>query len=223
MDLGTNLKHLRKEKGLTQEDLAECLNVTPQTVSKWENDLSAPDIACLPVLAEFYGITVDALLRGDVNRREEMKALAARIHALADSGQTGEAYDTLKASLKNWALSASMNHLMSWTAYSLAKEKAGAEKQALLEEAILYADRTIRLDGGESSRTAQAKMTKCYCMEELGRAAEAMKIAQSLPSVFSSRERVLARISQGAEKEQYTRTALDYLDELRKELEGERK
>ena len=108
MDLGTNLKHLRKEKGLTQEDLAECLNVTPQTVSKWENDLSAPDIACLPVLAEFYGITVDALLRGDVNRREEMKALAARIHALADSGQTGEAYDTLKASLKNWALSASM-------------------------------------------------------------------------------------------------------------------
>ena len=112
---------------------------------------------------------------------------------------------------------------MSWTAYSLAKEKAGAEKQALLEEAILYADRTIRLDGGESSRTAQAKMTKCYCMVELGRAAEAMKIAQSLPSVFSSRERVLARISQGAEKEQYTRTALDYLDELRKELEGERK
>ena len=223
MDLGTKLKRLRRERNLTQEDLAECLNVTPQTISKWENDLSAPDISFLPVLAAFYGITVDALLTGGTSREAEMKRLAAEIHTLADSGQTAKAYAALKASLKNWALSASMNHLMSWTAYSLAKEKGGEEKQALLEEAVMYADRTKMLDGGETSRTAQAKMTKCYCMVELGRTAEAVKIAQSLPSLFSSRERVLARISRGAEKEKYIRTALGYLDELRKELEGERR
>lgn len=39
MDLGTNLKQLRKERNLKQEDLAECLSVSPQTVSKWENNL----------------------------------------------------------------------------------------------------------------------------------------------------------------------------------------
>ena len=66
MDLGTNLKQLRKERNLTQEDLAECLGVSPQTVSKWENNFSMPDISCLPVLADYFGITVDALLMHNV-------------------------------------------------------------------------------------------------------------------------------------------------------------
>lgn len=222
MDLGTNLKQLRKERNLTQEELAECLNTSPQTISKWENNLSAPDISCLPVLADFYGITVDALLTHNMNRKDDMKELGAQIHAMVHSGNTAKAYDTLKNSMKNWALSASVNHLMSWTAYSFAKEKDGDEKQRLLEEAVMYADRAIRLDGGESSKTAQAKMTKCYCVAELGRADEAMKIARSLPSVFSSRERVLAKISGGADKVSYIDTALQYLNELRNELEQEK-
>lgn len=222
MDLGANLKRLRKERNLTQEELAECLHISPQTVSKWENNLSAPDISCLPVLADFYGITVDALLTHSMSRTDDRKELGAQIHALVNSGKIENAYDTLKASMQKWALSASMNHLMSWTAYSFAKEKDGDEKRKLLEEAVMYADRTIRLDGGESSRAAQANMTKCYCMAELGRTAEAMQIARSLPSVFSSRERVLAKISVGAEKASYVKTALQYLDELRNELEQEK-
>jgi len=56
MELGTNIKQLRKERNLTQEDLAECLGVSPQTVSKWENNLSMPDISCLPVLADYFGL-----------------------------------------------------------------------------------------------------------------------------------------------------------------------
>ena len=57
MDFGNNLKKLRKEKNLTQEELAECLNVSPQTVSKWENNLSMPDITVLPLMADFFGIS----------------------------------------------------------------------------------------------------------------------------------------------------------------------
>ena len=218
MDLGTNLKQLRKERNLTQEDLAECLGVSPQTVSKWENNLSMPDISCLPVLADYFGITVDALLVHNVNRKDDMKELCEEIHALANMGKLDEAYDKLKSSMKNWALSVSVNHLMSWVAYSFSKEKAGAEKQTLLEEAVMYADRTIRLDAGETSRTSQAKMTKCFCMVDLDRRAEAIKIANTLPSMYSSRERVLAKVSEGAEQTKNTKIALQYLDELRAEL-----
>ena len=58
------LKKLRSQKGLTQEALAEEMGVSVQAVSKWENGLSCPDIAALPGLAEFFGVTVDYLLTG---------------------------------------------------------------------------------------------------------------------------------------------------------------
>ena len=224
MNFGINLKQLRREKNLTQEELAECLNLSPQTISKWENRLSMPDISLLPVLADYFGITVDALLLHDAGeQKKEMKEFAKHIHELEEQGKMQEAYDELKASMGKWALSVPMNNLMSIDAYRLSKEKDGEEKQGMLEEAIMYADRVIRLDGGETARTPQAKMTKCFCMADLGRRKEAIQIAQQLPSVYSSRERVLVKIAEGPEKAAYIETALQYLGELREELEEMRK
>lgn len=60
--LGKRISSHRKKLGMTQDQLAEKLGVTAQAVSKWENDLSCPDISVLPRLAEIFGITVDALL-----------------------------------------------------------------------------------------------------------------------------------------------------------------
>lgn len=60
--LGTRLLELRKQKGLTQEQLAEKLNVTNQSVSKWEKDINAPDIALLVELADLFDTSVDYLL-----------------------------------------------------------------------------------------------------------------------------------------------------------------
>lgn len=62
MKLGLTLLRLRKEKGMTQEELAEKVNVSAQAVSKWENDISMPDISVLPVLAEIFDISIDELL-----------------------------------------------------------------------------------------------------------------------------------------------------------------
>ena len=60
--LGKRIAALRKEKGLTQEQLAEKVGVSAQAVSKWENDVSCPDITLLPLLADLLGVTVDELL-----------------------------------------------------------------------------------------------------------------------------------------------------------------
>ncbi len=60
--IGQKISALRKEKGLTQEGLAEKLGVSPQAVSKWENDVSCPDIMLLPKLAELFGVTTDEIL-----------------------------------------------------------------------------------------------------------------------------------------------------------------
>ena len=64
MTIGKRIAALRRETGLKQDDLAGMLEVSPQAVSKWENDQTCPDISLLPGLANILGITVDELLSG---------------------------------------------------------------------------------------------------------------------------------------------------------------
>ena len=60
--MGEIINLLRKEKGMTQNDLAEKMNVTDKAVSKWERNLSCPDVNSIPKLAEILGTTVEELL-----------------------------------------------------------------------------------------------------------------------------------------------------------------
>lgn len=64
MTIGKRIGLLRRQKGLKQEDLASALGVSPQAVSKWENDQTCPDISLLPKLAQLLGVTTDELLSG---------------------------------------------------------------------------------------------------------------------------------------------------------------
>lgn len=70
--LGKRIASFRKENNLTQEQLAEMLNVTPQAVSKWENDIACPDISLLPELAKTFNVSIDELLIG---KKEEKKVV----------------------------------------------------------------------------------------------------------------------------------------------------
>ena len=72
MNFGETLFKLRKEKKLSQEDVADKLNVTRQTVSKWETNQSTPDFDKIVPLCELYEITADQLLTG---KREENDVL----------------------------------------------------------------------------------------------------------------------------------------------------
>ena len=62
--LGKRIAALRKQKELKQDDIAQLLEVSPQAVSKWENDQTCPDIGLLPKLAQILGVTTDELLSG---------------------------------------------------------------------------------------------------------------------------------------------------------------
>lgn len=62
MKLNEQIAHFRKEKGMTQEELANRLGVTGQAVSKWESGQCCPDVALLPTLADIFGVTIDTLM-----------------------------------------------------------------------------------------------------------------------------------------------------------------
>ena len=92
INLGEKLKSLRKEKNISQEKLAQYLNVSFQAVSKWENSSTYPDIELLPELARFFGITVDELLGAEqIDEKklyEEYEARAAEIYRNGNISKT---------------------------------------------------------------------------------------------------------------------------------------
>ncbi|MBR3824051.1 MAG: helix-turn-helix domain-containing protein [Lachnospiraceae bacterium] len=87
--IGTKIQTLRRNKGLTQAQLAEILSVSAQSVSKWENHLSSPDISLLPIIARYFGITMDELFN---YRLDALNYKERFIRFMADNGvlQFGE-------------------------------------------------------------------------------------------------------------------------------------
>lgn len=71
MSFGSTIKRLRKERSLTQDQLANLLNVTPQAVSRWETNAAMPDISLLVPLANVFNVSTDTLLEVNVQKNEE--------------------------------------------------------------------------------------------------------------------------------------------------------
>lgn len=65
---GKLIAELRKQKGLTQQELADLLNLSNKTISKWESGSGSPDISNLPILADTLNVSVDELLRGELSK-----------------------------------------------------------------------------------------------------------------------------------------------------------
>ena len=100
--IGTFLKLLRKEKNLTQEQLAEQLGVSNRTVSRWENGNNMPDISLLSEIAEFYDVSIPELIYGErksENMREEAKEVAETMSDYAKAEK-----ETLVKSIRNMSL-----------------------------------------------------------------------------------------------------------------------
>ena len=89
-----NISLYRKIRGLSQVELAEKVNISAQAVSKWENDLSAPDISTLPILADILNVSLDELLGREVEetkivpegKRKDINSMLLKINVLSSEG-----------------------------------------------------------------------------------------------------------------------------------------
>ena len=92
--IGQRFQRLRKKLGLKQEDIANKVNISTQAVSKWENDLSAPDISLLPELADILNVTLDELLGRKVpetkiipeHERKDINKMILKINVISSDG-----------------------------------------------------------------------------------------------------------------------------------------
>lgn len=95
--LGERIAKFRKHSGMTQEELAQRLDVSGQAVSKWENDISCPDIMALPLLADIFGVSVDELIRGEEKpearvlppeQRKDIESLMLKVVVESEEGDS---------------------------------------------------------------------------------------------------------------------------------------
>ena len=86
--IGSFLKELRKEKGITQEEFAEKLNVSGRTVSRWETGSNMPDISLLVEIAEFFDVSIPEIINGErksESMNEEVKEVAGKLSDYANA------------------------------------------------------------------------------------------------------------------------------------------
>lgn len=82
MVMPERIQHLRKTKGLSQEELADTMGVSRQAVSKWESGQSTPDLEKIILMSEFFGVTTDYILKGIEtveNKDEQSKEIISKI------------------------------------------------------------------------------------------------------------------------------------------------
>ena len=97
MDMGKEIRRLRNDRGLTQEALAAALNVSAQTVSKWECGNSIPDVQLLPEIAVYFGVSIDQLFA--MTPQQQMERIENRIYArgLFDEAEERQIEQQLRA------------------------------------------------------------------------------------------------------------------------------
>jgi len=101
MEIGSNIRNLRKKMGLRQEQLAEAMRVSPASVSKWETNQSYPEITVLAELADFFEVSMDTLIGHKLNA-DRMEALIAEMKKAVDDREEEKASALCGKILRNY-------------------------------------------------------------------------------------------------------------------------
>ena len=193
--LAENLKKFRAEKGLTQEDIANYLNITPQSVSKWEREETYPDITFLPALANILDVSLDQLLSMDHIRSEKAKW---SVHNYATnfmrSGEYGMAEETYRKALTVYPND---------PGFILGLASVLALKGDT-KEAITLTERGLPLSDKEKQK-ATMRALLCFLYAKAGQTEMAEKLAYRLPHTRESREYVTPIVSSSPDVEELDR------------------
>ena len=187
MYLTENLRTLRKAKGLTQEEVAARLGVTPQSVSKWERGDTYPDITLLPALSNLFETSIDTLVGMDkINDEQRRRDLFTTGHQHLRSGDVEAAITLYSKALKTFP---NDTGIMS----DLAMALAISSDPKNLERARNLAENVLNSSGGiKVQHTTRAAL--CFIYLKSGEREKAIATARSLPHLRESREKILEEI-----------------------------
>jgi len=178
MNIGTNIYTLRKEKKITQVQLAEKLGVSEQAISKWENNQCAPDVSLFPIIADYFGVSIDRLFGYHVNSySNEVKSI---IKAADESMGTYKEIEIISEGLKRFPNSPD---LKIYLAFSLSMVNRMSndenEKKEAIQKAIQLCTEVVDTCG-ENKQVDRALNMMARIYGEIGEYQKAFDVTEKL-------------------------------------------
>ncbi len=195
--LSEQLKKLRKEKGNTQEDLANHLNISVQAVSKWERNEGFPDITLLPAIAFYYNVSVDDLLGvGEVEKQKRIKEMRDKNMELFRAGKSAERVALTREMHKEFPNDIEIVHDLMYALLAENRDKNADE--------IIECGKRILDESTDDTLRAGAIQCLCFTYYYSKKDSEsAKKYAEMAISSNVSQEELMSRILEGEEAVRY--------------------
>jgi transcriptional regulator with XRE-family HTH domain len=191
MKIGSKIKELRKHRGVTQEQLAHSIGISFQAVSKWENGIALPDIALVPVLANYFGVSLDELF--DYNQREieeDIEEIAYEARKFRESDPE-EGRRILEAGLQKYAANdILLNNLLYVLNYTENPDETIEIASALIEQTE---QDDVRYD---------ALRFLAYAYKAKGDMQSAEAAVEQIPEIYFSKLSELAFLTTGEKKQE---------------------
>lgn len=206
LSIGANIRRIRLERTLTQEEVATHLGTSFQAVSKWERGEGYPDIEMLPALANYLGISVDELLGvSESEKKEKYDEINSLWGVNNKNGLHNENVELMRSALKKFP-----NDALLLVQLSTSLEKIGGtpeEKEKNLRESIVVQEQIINFCPDCEVRGATL-YNICFAYWEIGEHEKAVAQAKKLPNLYKSRENALVYLLEGEEKRAVALSAL---------------
>lgn len=197
---GDIIKKIRKQRNLTQEQIAEAFGVSCQAISKWETGTSYPDISLLPIIADYFGVSVDYLLGHDTSKQKEtIEQVCNHANTLLETNEHVRAISLLREMLVKHPGNEKLMYTLAWALSTTLRESSDNYEEAIL----LY----LRLLESSTDTEMRAKVSRdlIYRYYTKGNYEKASYYVNSLPSFYLCREYNLGRsnLLEGKELSEY--------------------
>lgn len=205
LQIGRVIKELRGRNKVTQEQLAEYMGVTAQSVSKWEAGVNLPDITMLSGLAAYFGVTADYLLHGEQAAGKDEADILKEAGECRSRGDRDGAVRILTEGVNRYPRN---YEIMLEYVSSIYEVRRKEDYKDRVEGAMQYSRRIIA-ESGDSRLVYRAKHLLCmfYCGTDREKARE---IAESLPSMPVCQDLLMEKILEGEELEIQKDTNLEH-------------
>lgn len=192
LKIGENLKRLRRERDLTQEEVASALGISNQSISKWERTDGYPDITMLPAIANYFGITVDDLIgTKEIAGQRKLDAINAQWEENRKLNKHAENVALMKESLKFFPDNALL--LVQLSASLERLDGTDSEKARYLSESITVQERILKYcDDSEVRGAVLYNIADSYRRQ--GDRKKAEEYARKLPNFYKTRENALVSV-----------------------------